>query len=217
MDLLLTSSLEKIFADENRAPAPLESLYVLHGERCFFQIVINSSGAVKLSVKGADEYCMYEVKNVPVTLAIPENAQRCTVLNGGKSGLYPDLLIPLNDNTVFNEGKVKAVFVEIPTVNMQPGKHVVTVAASDTTENKYVKIEINILKTELCEQKLIYTNWFHNDCLAVYYNVPVFSEEHWTAINNFMKNAAMYGMTCILTPLFTPPLDTEIGGERPTV
>ena len=34
---------------------------------------------------------------------------------------------------------------------------------------------------------------------------------------NFISTAVEHGMNCILTPLFTPPLDTEIGGERPTV
>ena len=32
-----------------------------------------------------------------------------------------------------------------------------------------------------------------------------------------MKCAAKNGMNCILTPILTQPLDTEIGGERPTV
>ena len=63
----------------------------------------------------------------------------------------------------------------------------------------------------------IYTNWFHTDCLASYYNVEVFSDEYWRITKNFLKTAADYGMNCVLTPLFTPPLDTEIGKERPTV
>ncbi len=218
MDIKIISSLEKIFADESRIIPALENLYVLRGENCFFQIVIKCAcGDVRLNIDGADEYDLYEVKDVPVGLAIPENAQRCTVLNGGRSGMYPDLLVPLNGNILASNRENKSVFVKIPTENMQCGKHKLTVTAADSSEIRNAELEINISASRLCEQSLIYTNWFHNDCLAVFYDVPVFSEEHWTAIDKFMKNAAEYGMNCILTPLFTPPLDTEIGGERPTV
>jgi hypothetical protein len=59
---------------------------------------------------------------------------------------------------------------------------------------------------------------YYNTCNIAYnYNVPVFSEEHWQLINNYMANAALYGINMILTPVFTPPLDTQAGGERPTV
>lgn len=33
----------------------------------------------------------------------------------------------------------------------------------------------------------------------------------------FMQNAVRYGVNMLLTPIFTPPLDTAVGGERPTV
>jgi hypothetical protein len=59
--------------------------------------------------------------------------------------------------------------------------------------------------------------WFHYDSLADYYNVEIFSERHWEIIESFMKTYVEMGMNTILTPIFTPPLDTVIGGERPTV
>lgn len=44
-----------------------------------------------------------------------------------------------------------------------------------------------------------------------------FSEKYWRVTESFLKRAKEYGMNCVLTPLFTPPLDTQIGKERPTV
>ena len=76
---------------------------------------------------------------------------------------------------------------------------------------------VRILPGFLPEQTLRRTNWFHSDCLAQYYRVPVFSAEHWQLIERFMAVAARRGVNMILTPLFTPPLDTAVGGERPTV
>lgn len=34
---------------------------------------------------------------------------------------------------------------------------------------------------------------------------------------NYLYTAVRYGQNCIYVPLFTPPLDTEEGGERSTV
>ena len=47
--------------------------------------------------------------------------------------------------------------------------------------------------------------------------MPVFSEEHWRILENFVRLAVRRGCTMLLTPLFTPPLDTAKGGERTTV
>ena len=77
--------------------------------------------------------------------------------------------------------------------------------------------KLEVLDAVIPEQKLKNTHWFYADCLATYYRVPVFSEEHWRIIGNFMKNAAGHGINMLLTPVFTPPLDTKVGGERPTV
>ena len=69
----------------------------------------------------------------------------------------------------------------------------------------------------LPEQTLLHTEWFHTDCIADWYKTPVFSEEYWTLVEKYMKEAAKYGINMLLTPLFTPPLDTAPGGERTTV
>ena len=54
-------------------------------------------------------------------------------------------------------------------------------------------------------------------CIADYYNMGVFSEEHWSMIDKFVKTAVNTGITMILTPVFTPPLDTDVGGRRTAV
>src|SRR5699024_10535585 len=39
----------------------------------------------------------------------------------------------------------------------------------------------------------------------------------WELVEKFVQTAVNYGVHMILTPLFTLPLDTAIGHERPTV
>ena len=85
------------------------------------------------------------------------------------------------------------------------------------TETRRMSYSLEVLDAELPPQSLTYTCWIHTDCLADYYGFPVFSEAYWRTVEQFVRNAAVHGMNMLLTPLVTPPLDTEVGRERPTV
>ena len=73
-----------------------------------------------------------------------------------------------------------------------------------------------MINATLPDEDIYFTQWFHSDCLAQYYNVDVWSDKHWEIVENFARVAAKNGMNMILTPVFTPPLDTTVGGERLT-
>ena len=45
----------------------------------------------------------------------------------------------------------------------------------------------------------------------------MWSDEHWRIVENFARVAVENGINTLLTPIFTPPLDTAVGGERTTV
>ncbi len=79
------------------------------------------------------------------------------------------------------------------------------------------ELEAEVLGVKLPRQRLMYTNWFHNDCLADYYGVELFSEKYFTIMEDYVKKAVINGMNMILVPAFTPPLDTPLNGERMTV
>lgn len=78
-------------------------------------------------------------------------------------------------------------------------------------------LELRVIDVDLPKQDLMYTSWFHCDCLADMYNVEVFSEKHFEIIRSFVTEVAKTGMNMILLPAFTPPLDTPVGKERKTV
>jgi hypothetical protein len=63
----------------------------------------------------------------------------------------------------------------------------------------------------------MHTSWFHTDCIATHYGDDVWSKAHWNRVGQFVDSAVDHGMNMLLTPLFTPPLDTQVGGERLTV
>ena len=235
-EIKLVSSMEKVFSDMRRGDFR-EHKYqtALKGEYVSFQVVLNTydvGRSLHLHAQAESPLgkCdIWEVGEVPAQLPTYEGCNlgdtfdpyylRCT------PGLYPDPLYDTCD-TGFRLpwGQSKAVWVRIkvPT-DAKPGEYPVTVKVQKVSE--YEEIEqiledtftIRVIDVELPKPDYLYSQWIHYDCLATYYNVPVFSEEHWEIIGNFFENAVEYGMTACFTPLVTPPLDTQVGTERPTV
>ena len=84
-------------------------------------------------------------------------------------------------------------------------------------ETKPLCLTLEVSEEALPKQSLIHTEWFHSDCVADYYQTEVFGEAHWKALESQIAMAAEIGINTLLTPVFTPPLDTAVGGERTTV
>ena len=100
-----------------------------------------------------------------------------------------------------------------------PGKHPINFKFYSKLGNELVgecELTVDVIDTKLPAQKLIYTNWFHCDCLSDTYGVELFSERFWDIFRNFVSAAAKNGMNMLLTPCFTPPLDIPVGLERQT-
>lgn len=75
---------------------------------------------------------------------------------------------------------------------------------------------LQVVAAMLPPQTVNYTTWFHCDCLADLYHVEMFGDRHFEIMASFVKEAALHGITMLLLPAFTPPLDTPIGKERMT-
>ena len=78
-------------------------------------------------------------------------------------------------------------------------------------------VGLKIIPASLPKQKLKYTNWFHCDCLCDAHAVEPFDDRFWPIFADYVKKASLNGMNLLLTPCFTPPLDTPVGKERKTV
>lgn len=208
------SSLVKIFSD-SPVTESFSGLSLLSGEKGNFQLALRSdcSRTVKITTDFSAAV-LYEVKEIYSRTPInKEYCENILLEKDGEPGFYPDLLEPFPGELELKKDQTKAVWVNIDSSLLSPGKHKITFIIGENS----LTAQIEVLDTVLPEQELIHINWFHSDCLASYYKVPVFSEEYWEITENFIKNAVSHGVNCILTPLFTPPLDTEVGGERPTV
>ena len=114
-------------------------------------------------------------------------------------------------------GQLKSLYVQINVpADYSAGDCPIKVRFSNGDEAYEVNYTLHVIDAVLPKQETIVTEWFHTDCIANYYELETFSEKHWEYIGKFMRTAVKNGINAILTPVFTPPLDTAVGGERRT-
>ena len=226
IQILQLSSMKKIFLTEDLSNLSEESgKTALKGERVSYQILYTGGsnyGIDAFYTISHDKRIKTKVRKVGnVPCEFPARKGECDEYYlSTKPGLYPDVLYPIEENEWFRilSGSVHSLFItaEIPE-NIEPGIYPVCIKikAGDTEVEKIFKI--NVMDAILPKQDLTYTQWFHADCISSYYKLSTLSEEHWDMIEKFIEMAAYTGVSLILTPLYTPPLDTVVGGERPTV
>lgn len=231
------SSMEKVMIDKMPVCEELKTASVLKNERFSFQIAYEYTPGickrlypVSFEIKSElkDYITVRKVGYVPSEMPLYPFEKDDSVVSD-KPGLYPDVLYPIKENkiyphdkivdslwfTVDTDGKVNAGVYDIEVEFKYEGK--IEDAGDDiVTYTTSKKIVLEIIDAFLPEQKLKYSQFLHTDCIASHYNLETFSERHWEIIENFMRVAVRNGHTTILTPLHTPPLDTAIGGERPT-
>ncbi len=220
MELIILSSLEKVFADEKPSAKKFSGFSMLKNERASFQAAFccekNASFAVSLTGELAAYSKLYFVKDVPVGTACNKDADDFFLRK--TSGMYPDVLVPVDGEISVEGGKWYSVWVEVSPEEKVTGKSVLDIAFAENGENvAQASVEVEVIDCNLDKQTLIHTNWYHADCLCNYYNVEAMSDEFWRINRNYIKTAVEHGINCILTPVFTPPLDTKVGGERRTV
>ncbi|MBQ9985004.1 MAG: DUF4091 domain-containing protein [Oscillospiraceae bacterium] len=225
-EFLQISSLEKVFMEKRPECSEIAKLSALKNERVSYQIAYFKKNAEKKHLKitidsPLEKYItVRRVLNVPVQM--PLKADNCDddyLMTA--PGLAPDALIPIDiADTDIIGARWESFWITVDLDGeVNAGKYDIKIAFTfeEDEEVTYSKtMALDIINAELPAQSLVFTQWFHCDCIASYFNVPMFSEEHWGYIERFVKCAAKNGINMILTPVFTPPLDTAIGAERPT-
>lgn len=230
IEIKAVSSLEKILmTDDYNKFEQLHKINALRGERVSFQLLINNlydkKRKVYANVWVGDEFKKYarvsRVGHVPVRLAtFLEGADRHYLSKD--PGVYPDVLYPVTPTDdipceIYSAASVM-ITIDLPK-NIKSGEHTIEVFARDnkSEQTQSVKVTLDVKKTVMPKNELLFTQWFHCDSIASYFNVPMMSKKHWSLIEKYIKTAARTGVTMLLTPMFTPPLDTAVGGERPTM
>ena len=218
--------MEKCFFDDNISDKKEKNSFVMFkNEKLSFQVAYCFDGVhnklfdVKLGGTLAKYAEVKEVVSVPVAYPAREDTKCNSDCIRKTPGLYPDVIRPLH-----YRGKVRAVYEQLHTLwvditldgtyELPDGN--LTVALESGYLSYSTEAKIHIVNAELPPQRLVHTEWFYTDCIAEAYQTSAFSEKHWRAIESYVKMAVDNGINMILTPVFTPELDTYVGGERMT-
>ncbi len=229
LEIIVLDSLAKVFADQRPGPGDLlKDASMLRNEVFSFQAAVcwNDFLLKDVNVEIVSDlaaFCtIYSVGLVPSELPCypdhDEDVLRAT------PGLYPDPLYKLGNDfrTDFLPAQWRSYWIEIDLKGCSgdlsgPKDLQIRFSSSAGVLLGSAKTEIRVINAFLPGQKLIYTDWLHADCISTYYEVEVWSERHWDLLGKYISEACGHGMNMLLTPVFTPPLDTLPGGERPTV
>ncbi len=214
----ILSSMAKVFLDEEpKNYTQIKKVSAFRNEKIAFQFALASEKSTEdIYFNISENLNVCRVLSVPSIKAAHDNTDDYYLRK--TPGLYPDILRPYNgEGFRLPENTWMSFYIEGE--NLDAGIHEIEITIkNDKGEILCIeKVTLDIIDACLPEQSLIHTNWFHSDSLATYYRVPVFSDEFWRIIENFIRTAAEHSINFILTPLFTPPLDTKIGTERLTV
>lgn len=224
---------EKCFLDESifdKRDYPRAS--ALLGERFSFQLAYQAKelnpgqgrADCRLTVESpiADCISLARVESVNVRMPTPPGGGDDYFLRT-EPGLYPDLLTPFREERqlLWPSRDLQSLWVDVNIPeDAQGGTYPVKFILKDAWKDEIfaeAEFSLEIIPAKLPEQEIIVTQWFHPDCLAVHYGVEIFSPEHWAIMAQFIDTAVKNGINMILTPIFTPALDTVVGTERPTV
>ena len=226
----IVSSMEKCFLD-----TPVEAFEAIAEERIFqnqkysFQVLLAGGKEERIPVLPkieAGELTPYITVRevVPVPVDFPAAADHDDGYLRDTPGLYPDLLRPLHYDGHLRLflGQTRALWIDIAPEGALTGRFPITVKLfCDGALNYGIggllaeeTFTVEIMPVSLPPQELIFTQWFYADCLADFYQVPVFSPRHWEICENFMRTAVSGGRNMMLTPVFGYLLDTFPGRHR---
>lgn len=218
------SSLEKVFPDEEPVyKVECSKLTGLWGETVSFQVAytgdffMRERVAVKLISPIAEHVRIRTVENVPVGRATngitDDNYLKTT------PGLYPDLLRDMKDEyVIIRSHQWSSLWVDVKLTDAIPAGDYdieIQLIKEGNVICSAVK-KITVYGVQLPKLGIMHTEWFHADCLADYYHVDVFSEEHWQLLENYFRQYVDRCCNMMLCPLFTYPLDMALGNDRTT-
>ncbi len=228
MELILkqVSSLEKIRPCGIGTVDGLKETLVLGGQSFSYQIALQTPERVELSAQVESPVApwvkLYAVVNTVMDVACYSSADDDYITK--EPGIMPDMLLPMEgkDALMHLTNQAGAIWVQVQVPENTPaGRYPVTVKLHAVTLKEQMDIAstmvVEVLGQNLPAQQTRFTQWFYVDCIADVHKVAIYSEAHWELIEKYIALAKSLGLTMLLTPVITPPLDTAVGTQRPNV
>ncbi len=224
--LSLLNSLEKVFFTKPSHVEECTQGSMLKNEIYSFQLACwrvddSPEQRVKCRIKIESELepyiKTYQVGYVPSLLPGRLNDDEDYITK--QPGLFPDPLYPVCDGEIeLCATQARALWFTVETSDEITGVYPIHIQIIDLKENVIGEVcfTLEILDAKLPELDICNTGWVHGDCIAALHGVEIQSEAYFAILKKYIQTYVKFGHNMILTPVFTPPLDTEIGKERPT-
>lgn len=224
--LKLLSSLEKIFFAEPTDMIEHTSGSMLKNEIYSFQLACWGIGEsyerrLKCRIQVESELEPYiQIKQVGYVPSffpahLPDDEDYITKM----PNLFPDPLSNVTNGEIeICSNQTRALWISVEPKGKLTGTYPIVLKILGT-ENEVLDqtcFTLEIINAELPELDICNTGWFHGDCIAELHKVELLSDAYFDIVEKYIKLYVKFGHNMILTPVFTPPLDTAVGKERPT-
>lgn len=222
MRIYFTDCLQKIWQNDCEFPA-VTKISCFENEVAGVQLIAINDG-------GAKQDCRFEIGG-----ELPLRIDRVGYVAGDYTDppeadgyviakhlhVFPDPLLPVDRNAFVLKGTGTNVFwFTIGTgTRLPPREYALSVAVYDGKNECLGRAEltVEVKRGVLPACDIPVTDWMHYDAICNYYRVKPFGKRFWRLTENFLRTAVAHGINTVYVPLFTPPLDTKVGGERTTV
>lgn len=215
------SSLEKVFCRESLDATPMKRFHGAGNETVAFQLCCKAPLACEgtLSIDSELAHC-FRIREVGVVPCLYPAHKGDPYLLTSDAGLFPDPLLPLKVWKL-TPSNWHALWIDLTIpANFPPGVYPATLRLKlierKNSVEKEIPVEIEVLPFALPPQTLINIIWFYADCLMAHYDLEAWEKRHWELLEQYFSNMTSHGINSIFTPLWSVPLDTAEGGERPT-
>ncbi len=224
----LVSSLDKVFYSQTLDAPPMRSVAAARGETSAFQIAFRvvprpdapSQVHARLEPVPSPFARFVTVRSVGHVACTRPASEADPFILTAEPGLFPAPLPPKNEIWL-RPGYWQSFWIDFrPDETAPAGRHRLGFRLvydfGGATVAKEIEVEAVVRDFSLPPQRLKCIMWFYADCLQRRYGVEPWGERHWEIIGNYMRDRAAHGINVLLTPLWSVPLDTAIGRERPT-
>ncbi|MBQ8885864.1 MAG: DUF4091 domain-containing protein [Clostridia bacterium] len=220
----IVPSFEKVLLTKEPTAEEYSST-MLSNEQLNFQLVFKNeipwatrNNRIEVAGDLAPFVSLRSVEQVAVSYTAPEADDYYI---GKEPGLYPDLLKPFGGlGVVLPCRQWKAVWVSVRggEDGLPAGLHTLAFKLFDEAGKELAALSYSVEVLPVFAEKndLKLTTWMHYDGICRHYGVKPFTKKFYTVFEYFLKAYVDLGMNMLLTPLFTPPLDTAMGHERLT-
>ncbi len=214
--------IDKKILIEDKITEEINSLKVLKNEGAHFNVLI---GEVKrllyVRIEIENEKLkpftqIRRIKYIPAAVSVREGYDDYCY---AEEHIFPDPLMDYRGELVYlapgiNHQFCVSICADVPEFDRE--KLIVSVRDGEGALVSEKSIDLEFVNLELPKLDLIYTNWIHFDCICDQHRVEPMSDEFCEIAKSYIELAVKAHQNMIFVPLFTPPLDTDIGGERTT-